>query len=62
MQLQIEITEHPNGDVAVHIHQPATHASLREGRYADALTASIKAHLAKDMPNIVKAVLKREEN
>lgn len=60
MTITIKIEERPNGEVAVHIHQAAGMVSVREDIYATVITASIKAHLAKEMPALVKKVLAQE--
>lgn len=62
MKIEIEITEQPNGDIAVHIHEPTAHVTVREGRYADAIGKSLKKYLATEMPNIARAVRKLEDN
>lgn len=62
MSLTVTITEQPGGDVAVHIKQHEGMVTTREGRYADEISTSIKEHLAKAMPVIVKRVLAQEKN
>ncbi len=62
MSITVTIKEQPGGDVEVHINQHEGFVTTREGRYADAIAASMKEHLAKSMPAIVKRVLAQEGN
>lgn len=62
MSITITISERPDGDIAVHIKEEQSMATMREARYADAITGSIKAHLNQAMPAIVKQVRKLERN
>lgn len=60
MRMIISIAERKSGDVEVHIKNEAAYVTAREGRYADAITETIKQHLAKEMPALVKRVLAEE--
>lgn len=62
MKITITITETPIGDIAIHIKEAESMATLREGKYAEAITKSLKRHLAEDVPAIAKQIKKQEEN
>jgi hypothetical protein len=60
VKIIVTIHEAENGDVQVHIKNEAGLVTKREDRYATVITKSIKQHLAKEMPALVKSVLAQE--
>jgi len=62
MQIIITIKEVPGGDISVHIKEASNMATTREGKYADAITKSIKRHIVLAIPAIAQQIKKQEEN
>jgi hypothetical protein len=62
MQIIITIKEVPGGDISVHIKEAASMATIREGKYSDAITKSIKRHIVLAIPDIANQIKKEEEN
>jgi len=62
MQIIVTIKEVPGGDISIHIKEAANMATTREGKYADAITASIKKHLVDAIPAIAKKIKNQEGN
>jgi hypothetical protein len=62
MQIIITIKEVTGGDISVHVKEAANMATVREGKYADAITKSIKRHIVLAIPDIARQIKKEEGN